>query len=222
MSARTRTPAAVNPHHGQTAQHAGVAAALLATLVLLVAACTSNSGQPGVASAGSSPAGELSSPSSSASTGPLAFSACMRSHGVPNFPDPGSNGSIPKQTAQQLGVSSSRYQTAQTACAQLLPNSGGLSQADIQRSWNGTRNFARCMRNHGVSNWPDPADDGTGSPVFYLQNKIDANAPQIVTQIHACQHLIPPADRSMGGSPGGVRMCPGDKPNPATQTSACR
>jgi hypothetical protein len=97
-----------------------------------------------------------------------------------------------------------------------------LSQAEIQQAWSGTRNFAGCMRAHGVSNWPDPADDGTGSPVFYLQSKIDANAPRIVTEIQACLHLIPPEDRSFGGSPGGVRMCPGDKPNPATQHGACR
>lgn len=190
-----------------------VAVVATAVVVLLVAACS-----------GSNAGGGSSSPSGSASNGPLAFSQCMRNHGIPNYPDPGSNGSIPKKTAQQLGVSNSRYQGATSACAHLLPNSdsGGLSQAQIQQAWNGTRNFAVCMRSHGVPNWPDPADDGTGSPVFYLQNKIDANAPQIVTKIHACQHLIPAADRSFGGSPGGVRMCPGDKPDPRTQHGACR
>ena len=178
---------------------------------------------PGVANLGSSSSGGSPSPGSSASANPLGFSQCMRSHGIPNYPDPGSNGSIPKETAQQLGVTNSRYQAATSACAHLLPNSdhGGLSQADMQRAWSGTRSFAGCMRSHGVSNWPDPTDDGDGSPVFYLQNKIDTNAPQVVTEIHACQHLIPPEDRSFGGSPGGVRMCPGDKPDPRTQRGAC-
>jgi hypothetical protein len=204
-------------NYGETARHGGVFAALLASIVLLVAACTSNSAGPGVASAGPS------SPGGSASNGPLAFSQCMRSHGIPNYPDPNSNGSIPKETPQQLGVSDSQYQTAETACGHLLPNSdhGGLSQAEIQEAWSGMRDFARCMRSHGVSNWPDPADDGEGSPVFYLQHRIDENAPQIITKVHACQHLIPAEDRSFGGSPGGVRMCPGDKPNPATQRGAC-
>lgn len=203
-------------HGDTTTGTTGVVAALLACIVLLAAACSGGSHGPGVASAGSS------SPSGSASQGALAFSRCMRSHGVPHFPDPGSNGSIPKKTAQQLGVSSSTYQAAQHACAQLLPNSGGLSQTEIQRAWSGTRRFAQCMRSHGVSNWPDPSDDGTGSPIFYLQHRIDANAPQIVAKIHACQHLIPNGYRSFGGSPGGVRMCPGDKPDPATQHSACQ
>jgi hypothetical protein len=189
--------------------------AALAAAAILAGGCSHGSSGPAVA-------GGSSSPSGSASNGPLAFSQCMRSHGLTNFPDPASNGSIPKETAQQLGVSNSQYDAAQRACAHLLPNSGGLSQAEIRQAWSGMRNFAGCMRSHGVSNWPDPADDGTGRPVFYLQNRIDANAPQIVTEIHACVHLIPPEDRSMGGSPGGVRMCPGDKPNPATQRGACR
>ena len=204
---------------GTSPPTARTAAATIATAALtLLAACSGGSdpGIPGVARVGSSSA------SGSASSGPLAFSQCMRSHAISNYPDPGSNGSIPKETAQQLGVSDSRYQAAQNACAHLLPNSGGLSQADVQQAWTGTRNFAQCMRTHGVSNWSDPDDDGTGSPVFYLHNKIDVNAPQTVAQIRACQHLIPPADRSMGGSPGGVRLCPGDKPNPATQHGACR
>jgi hypothetical protein len=203
---------------------ARTAAAIVATagLALLAAGC-GGSNAPGVASVGSSSAGGSSSPSNSASNSPLAFSRCMRSHGVPDFADPDSSGSIPKETAQQLGVSNSRYQAATRACGHLLPNSdhGGLTPAQVQQAWSGTRNFAQCIRSHGVSNWPDPADDGTGTPVFYLQNKIDANAPQIVTKIHACQHLIPPADRSSGGSPGGVGMCPGDKPDPRTQTGAC-
>ena len=214
------TPAAMHPRHGKSVgrHHGRVFVAVVATIALLVAACTSNSAGPGVARVG------RSSPSGSASNGPLAFSQCMRSHGVPTFPDPDSNGALRKETAQQLGVSNSQWDTAQRACAHLLPNSdhGGLTPAEVQQAWSGTRNFARCMRSHRVSNWPDPADDGTGTPVFYLQNKIDANAPQIVTKIHVCQHLIPAADRSFGGSPGGVRMCPGDKPDPRTQTGACR
>jgi hypothetical protein len=191
---------------------------IIATAVVALLAACGSGGSSGseVANAGSS------SPSGSASAGPLAFSQCMRSHGITNFPDPNGSGAISKETPQQLGVSDSHYHAAQNACAHLLPGSGGLSAAETQQAWNGMRNFARCMRSHGVSNWPDPADDGTGGPVFYLQDKIDANAPQIVTKIHACLHLIPPADRSMGGSPSGVRMCPGDKPNPATQQGACR
>lgn len=190
----TRTAAAV------------IAAAVLA---LLAAACSGSSASSG----GPSNAG--GSPSSRSAVG---FSQCMRAHGVPNFPDPTSNGTIPKGTAQQFGVSDSRYQTAQTACAHLLPNSGGVSQAVIQRAMNGMRMFAQCMRSHGVSNWPDPTTDRAGYPAFYLQGEIDMNAPQIVTRIHACQHLVPTT--RVGGGPAGAPMCPGDRPGPDA-TSTC-
>jgi hypothetical protein len=200
---------------------ARVAAAIIATagLALLAAACGggNGSGSRGVANVGSSTSAS-SAASSLASNGPLAYSRCMRSRGVPNFPDPSGSGAVPKETAQQLGVSSSRYQTAQTACAHLLPNSGGVSQADIQQMMSGMRNFAGCMRSRGVSNWPDPSTDRTGYPVFYLQRRIDASAPQIVTKIHTCQHRLP-----QSGSlsiPGGVAMCPGGRPGPDA-TSAC-
>jgi hypothetical protein len=44
----------------------------------------------------------------------------MRSHGVPNFPDPPNGGAVPKGSAQQFGVSSSQLQARQTACQQLV------------------------------------------------------------------------------------------------------
>lgn len=193
---------------------AQTATAIIATtaLVLLAAACSG--GSPSSAGSGGSP----SAGGSTATPSAVGYSQCMRSHGVPNFPDPNGSGEIPKATAQQLGVSSSQYQTAQTACAHLLPNSGEASQADIQQMMSGMRGFAQCMRSHGVSNWPDPSTDRAGYPIFYLHNKIDENSPQIVTTIHACQPLLP-----QSGSlsiPGGVAMCPGDRPGPDA-TSAC-
>jgi hypothetical protein len=118
----------------------------------------------------------------------------MRSHGVRNFPDPSSNGQIPKKTPQQLGVSSSRYQAAQRACAHLLPNGGsGPSQAALQQSWSDDLKFARCMRSHGVPNWPDPTryPRHPERPYFNLTAAgIDPASPQIIPEIHACLHLL--------------------------------
>jgi hypothetical protein len=184
-------------------RHGLSTAALAAAAVIALAGC---GGSPSSTGSGGSPRGSRSSPSA------VAYSACMRSHGVPNFPDPDSNGTIPKGTAQQFGVGQAQYQTAQTACAHLLPNSGGVGQSVIQRAMNGMRSFAQCMRSHGVSSWPDPTTDRAGYPAFYLQGKIDMNAPQIVTKINACQHLVPTT--RVGGGPAGVPMCPGDRPGP--------
>jgi hypothetical protein len=187
-----------------------VAGALaLAVMALSATACSGSSASSG----GPSNAG-----GSSISPSAIGFSHCMRSHGVRNFPDPSSSGTIPKGTAQQFGVSDSRYETAQRSCAHVLPDSGEPGSAVIQRAMNGMRSFAQCMRSQGVSNWPDPTTDRAGYPTFYLRQEIDMNAPQIVAKIHGCQHLVPVT--RVGGGPAGVPMCPGDRPGPGA-TSTC-
>jgi uncharacterized membrane protein len=63
-------------------RHRRIAAAMVAVGVLaLLAAC---SGSPSSASSGGSPTG---GGSANAPSG-VSYSQCMRSHGVPNFPDP--------------------------------------------------------------------------------------------------------------------------------------
>src|SRR6202034_4091048 len=51
----------------------------------------------------------------------LAFSRCMRSHGVTSFPDPNSSGEIPKNEVVPL-ASSPQFRVAQGLCQHLLPN----------------------------------------------------------------------------------------------------
>ena len=121
-------------------------------------------------------------------------------HALPrraDFPDPDSSGQLPKGDAQRFGVSSSRLQAARQACRQLLPNDGGAINADsiqqcmmaadcpqalVQQVLNEERNFARCMRSHGVPNWPDPTIDSQGRPVFAIsisKDGFDPYSPQI-------------------------------------------
>jgi hypothetical protein len=148
----------------------------------------------------------------------LAYSRCMRSHGVPNFPDPGSNGAFPKVTPQQLGVSSSQFQAAQNHCRYLLPNGGsGASQTQVQQLMSGMLKFAQCMRSHGVSNWPDPVIDAGGNPEFYLDGKVNQNSPQISSKIHGCLHWLP----SFAISPGNPVACPGANPGGGPGCGAC-
>jgi hypothetical protein len=110
----------------------------------------------------------------------------MRSEGVPNYPDPIVNGGIatlPKESAQRLGVSSTQFSAAERSCQHLLPTTGGsltasslqqcylaldCPQALVQHAMNAGRQFGGCMRAHGVSNWPDPTIDPEGRPVFNI------------------------------------------------------
>ena len=154
---------------------ARTAAAIIATaaLALLAGAC---SGSPSSTAAGGSPNAGDSASSPSA----VSYSDCIRSHGVPTYPDP-SDGQLPKGDAQAFGVSSSVFSAARSACQHLLPPAGSFQEqaslcmsvgdcppAVVQQMMATDRKFAQCMRSHGVPNWPDPTIGLQGSPGFHL------------------------------------------------------
>ena len=143
----------------------------------------------------------------------------MRSHGLPSFPDPGANGQVPKADPLALGVSSSQLQAAQTACQRLYPTNGGslgaslrqceetgnCPQAMVQQVVIAMRRFSRCMRSHGVPNWPDPSVDSEGRPGFNLVpiHGTDWNAPYIQNKIYQCEHVMPAGGGVPAIYPGG-------------------
>jgi len=179
---------------------ARTAAAIITTaLALLAAACSGSSSSTGPG--GSSNAG------GSASSALLAFSQCMRSNRLPNFPDPQATGGTKFPDAQQLGVSSSQYQAAENNCQHLLPagSNDEFPPAEVQQLLIGMREFSQCVRSHGVPNWPDPTNDSEGRPVFDLGaagiSRSDFHSAQVQTKITECQHLLPAA--LGGGAPVG-------------------
>lgn len=177
-----------------TAPSAVAILAMAALALLLLAACGSSPSSGG----SSNPGGSTSS--ASADSQALAYSHCMHSQGVPNFPDPDSHGVLPKVTPQQVGVSQSKFQAAETACAHLLQP----TQSQTRQLMTGYRNFAHCMRSHGVQNWPDPTTDSSGRPIFNIPG-IDPNSQQVSAAADACSHLLP---RSSAG-PRIVELCGG-------------
>ena len=167
-----------------------------AILALLAAACSSPSS---IGSGGAPTAG-----GSADTTSAVGFSRCMRSHGVPNYPDPGSRNTmpdgLPKVSPQQLGVATSQFQAAQTSCGHLLPNGGRVAQPASQQLLSDGLKFARCMRSHGVPNWPDPTRStasalAMGAPSYMFQmgglQGLDGRSfpPQVRTTMHECLHL---------------------------------
>jgi len=180
---------------------ARTAAAIIATAALtLLAAC---SGSPSSAGSGGAPNAGGSATSRSA----VAYSACMRSHGVPNYPDPDSSGQLPKGDAQLLGVSTSQYRAAQQACRHLLPTGGSLQQQEdqcmqnsdcpqalVQQMLAADRKLARCMRSHGVPNFPDPTNGGSGGPFFNISkagiSDAASHTPQFEAKLTECGRLV--------------------------------
>jgi hypothetical protein len=184
-------------------------------LSLVMAACGSPSGND-VAQLGSTTtqAGSTTSPSSSSSSTPqgeaLAYSRCMRSTGVANFPGPASGGVLPKTSLQQLGVSSSQFEAAQSACHHLLPTGaspqqeinclmqGNCGAALVQQMLTAERRYALCMRSHGVLKWPDPTINPQGMPVF---NTTEAGISRQF--LHSSLFMSPNLEcqRAVGGAP---------------------
>ncbi len=131
-------------------------AGVLAGTLLLAAACGGGCG-----SGSSRPA---ASSGQSLYQQSLAYSECMHSHGAPDFPDPkrGPGGSLIYPVTPPPGMlSSPGYDAAFRACRKLAPR-GGRTAAQFQAAVNRALKLAKCMRAHGITNYPDPTTIGGG------------------------------------------------------------
>jgi hypothetical protein len=80
----------------------------------------------------------------------------MRSHGVPNFPDPGAGGGIQINASSGVNPRSPAFLAAQRACAGLLPGGGPLGHHASEADKLKMLAMSRCMRTHGLPSFPDP------------------------------------------------------------------
>jgi hypothetical protein len=123
----------------------------------MLAACggsskPSTSASPSSASKGSPPSYEKSQ---------LAVAACIRKHGVPNFPDPtfGAGGAQVNLHMPAAMGDSPAFALAQKKCAKVGLELAGYAAQSVKpiaaemAQW---VSVARCMRVHGVPKFPDP------------------------------------------------------------------
>ena len=131
-----------------------VAALLVAAGCALSLAACGSSGEP------SSAAGSNNASSSSGEAAGIKFADCMRSHGVPNFPDPTSGGGGVKiPLGSGVNPQSPAFQSAQKACSKLLPG-GGPGRGPVSESRKlAMLRLAECMRAHGLTTFPDPTSN---------------------------------------------------------------
>jgi hypothetical protein len=121
----------VMSRHGRLRWTSPLAGALLG-VALLAAASGGGSASPTVASLGSTTttAAASAAPGESSSaiySEVLAYSGCIRANGVPNFPDPNSQGII----SSGLGSSTPQFGSANKVCSHLLPNGGQHTAAEV-------------------------------------------------------------------------------------------
>jgi hypothetical protein len=152
--------------------------ATLLGLALLTAACGASNG-PAIASSGSTKARFLG------------YARCMRRHGISDFPDPttpaggGVAFSIDGGPGSDLNPANPTFKTANQTCRPLLPSG---QQASTQSSPKITAEvrWARCLRSHGVPNFPDPNSQGA-----FDSAKFNDNSPAFKAANKACNSLQP-------------------------------
>jgi hypothetical protein len=172
-------------------------------LVLAVAACggggnerdgVASLGDAGSATGTASPGGgQARKPTTQDQQQVLDWARCMRQHGV-NLPDP-------QIAADRLVLpphpKSPKVAAAAQACRQYLPNGGqppALTAEQRQRALA----FARCVRQHGITNMPDPQFP-ENRLVQNFPPGMERGNPRLSAAVQACQQFLPADKRGGGG-----------------------
>jgi hypothetical protein len=181
--------------------------AILLAAAIVLAACSSAPGSsPGarpqsVASAGarsaattitSQPAASNSGPgqpSADDSSAALQFSQCMRAQGVSDFPDPSPGGEL-NLNASDVSPSSPTFQAAQRSCQKYV-SAGTPTGHALTQDLNQLLRYAKCIRSHGVINFPDPVLRSGLPPGFDFPPNMDLTSPAFLAADHVCHSLLP-------------------------------
>jgi hypothetical protein len=197
--------------------HAIRATATLGATAMLAAGCGGASPAGGVAHLGtptsppaSATASDAASPSTDANPDPGAqaekYSACMRAHGVADFPDPivVQNGTSTKVAVHVVPgeTNTPKFASAQTACRSLLPTGRPNQPTLTPQQQAQYLTAAACIRAHGLPDFPDPVFTG-GEARIPGPRHFTLSSPAVQAAIAACRSVIPAAALPNGGSSAG-------------------
>ena len=117
----------------------------------------------------------------------VAFADCMRSHRVPNFPDPMTAPHEFKESLSPSTAHSPAFQSALSACGHLFPR-GGQNQSPprSQARIAAALAFARCIRSHGFPSLPDPDSSGDITHEMLANAGINLHQPAVIQAGDAC------------------------------------
>jgi hypothetical protein len=122
-----------------------------------------SSARPGSGSTSSEGGGTSPESPSSLQQKEIAFAKCMRSNGVPNFPDPSAGGGFAVRGG--FDPQSPAVDAARAKCRQLLPPGPGSGPPPSRQTLAKFLNIAQCMRQHGVADFPDPRTSAPPNPL---------------------------------------------------------
>lgn len=153
-----------------------------AAIVLGLVAAACGSGSP----AGTSGSTSAKGPGAAA----FAFAHCMRDHGVSGFPDPvvktTANSASVSQVAPASLASSPHFKSANRACAHLEAAGQGSGSHSSGLSKSVLLAFARCLRAHGITGFPDPSGQGQLSPAMLSAAGVNVHTQQFFDAGRSC------------------------------------
>jgi hypothetical protein len=129
--------------------------AAYAVVTLIIAGCSSESAQ-------NTTSNTKPKTSSKTSSKAMKFSACMRENGVREFPDPDASGELTLDgvvNGSSLDPDAPAWDKAMSACKDLQP-SGFTGTKATPKQQDARLEFAQCMRENGIEDFPDPTPDG--------------------------------------------------------------
>jgi hypothetical protein len=136
--------------------------ATLAMLALIVAGCSNASAGAGSSGGDSTGATAGAAGSGTAHEKAVAFAECMRANGISAFPDPDASGELTIDgiaNGSAVDTSSAAFTQALNACKDLEP--AGFTGSNVTPQQRTARlEFAECVRDNGVPDFPDPTPNG--------------------------------------------------------------
>jgi hypothetical protein len=156
------------------------ALALVALISLISAGCGSNAPSETGTAGSSGTAGTGATKNAGDQDKLVKFAECIREHGVPDFPDANAKGEF----VFGINVSPVVWGKAVDACKELQPP-GSLSSKRTPKQQTASLRFARCIRENGVKDFPDPAN---GEPLVDTTRIPSSDRPGGMTILNAAMH----------------------------------
>ena len=175
------------------------AMAIAVVLALTSAACGRGDDDGGVATidGGDAANGSSASPSVDPEDALAEFAECMRDNGIEDFPDP----QIDEDGAIQIGIGGGgddspteedrqAIEEAMAACEELLPQGEGpgqIAEEDQAAAQDAAVEFAECMREHGIEEFPDPEFSDDGGILQQIGEGVDPESDEFREAEDACR-----------------------------------
>ena len=176
--------------------------------LILISVCAATAAGCGGGSAGQHASGPAASGTEQAMTVMRDLARCIRSHGMPGWPDPVLN---PLTNQPDFPPGAPRVPpNIQQACqsiASRLPPQAQTSQPPTAASMQALLRFARCMRSHGVVGWPDP--NTLGEFPMTQQMSAQFKGPADQSAVRTCIRYVPGGSQYLQFVGAGPRPAPG-------------